>query len=99
MLDIRIIILNYKRPKNVHRLINVYKDKFPITVINNNSDEKFPYVGQPVDVINNDKNYFCMERWVRCFEYSEPFKFILDDDILVHPEDIIKMRKLNQTMI
>ena len=81
MLDIRIIILNYKRPKNVHKLINVYKDKFPITVINNNPDEKFPYVGQPVDVINNDKNYFCMERWVRCYEYSEPFKFILDDHI------------------
>ena len=40
-----------------------------------------------------------MERWVRCFEYSEPFKFIIDDDILVHPEDIIKMRKIEPTMV
>ena len=30
---------------------------------------------------------------------EEPFKFIIDDDILVHPNDIIKMRKLNQTMV
>ena len=30
---------------------------------------------------------------------EEPFKFIIDDDILVHPEDIIKMQKLNETMV
>ena len=53
---IRIIILNYKRPENVHRIIDVYKGLFPITVINNNPNEFFPYVGQPVDVINNHKN-------------------------------------------
>lgn len=99
MHNIRIMILNYKRPENVHKLINIYRDIFPITVINNNPEKQFPYVGQPVDVINNDKNYYCMDRWVRCFEYGEAFKFILDDDILVHPDDIIKMKKLDQTMV
>ena len=60
MLDIRIMVLNYRRPKNVHTIIKSYRDYFPITVINNNPNEMFPYVGQPVDVINNDKNYYCM---------------------------------------
>ena len=96
---IRIIILNYKRPENVHRIIDVYKGLFPITVINNNPNEFFPYVGQPVDVINNHKNYYCMERWHRCYEYSEPFKFLIDDDLIVHPEDILRMATLDQTMV
>lgn len=99
MHDIRIIVLNYKRPNNVHKIISAYRNIFPITVINNNPSKQFPYVGQPVDVINNDKNYYCMERWVRCFEYSESFKFIIDDDLLVHPQDIIKMRALDETMV
>ena len=27
----------------------------PVSVINNNPDEPFPYVGHPIDVINNEK--------------------------------------------
>lgn len=99
MPDVRIIVLNFKRPHNVFKIISAYKNIFPITVINNNPDKPFPYIGQPIDVINNDKNYYCMERWVRCYEYEEPFKFIIDDDILVHPNDILKMQKLNETMV
>ena len=99
MHDISVIVLNYKRPNNVHTIINAYKDYYPITVINNNPNDPFPYVGQPVDVINNDKNYYCMERWLRCFEYSEPYKLILDDDILIDTQSIMKMRKKRQTIV
>jgi len=99
MPDIRVIVLNYKRPENVFKIISAYKNVFPITVINNNPSEPFPFYGQPVDVINNHKNYYCMERWIRCFEYSEPFKFIIDDDLIVHPEDILRMKTLDQTIV
>ena len=40
-----------------------------------------------------------MERWHRCYEYSEPFKFLIDDDLIVHPEDILRMATLDQTMV
>ena len=97
--DIRIIVLNYKRPKNINTIINTYKDHFPITVVNNNPNEPFPYVGQPVEVINNDKNYYCMERWVRCYDYPEKYKLVLDDDILIDKRTILRMRKKRQVMI
>ena len=97
--DIRVIVLNYKRPANVHKIINAYKGIFPVSIVNNNPEEPFPYLGHPIDVINNDKNYFCMERWVRCFDYDEPFKFVVDDDLLVSPRSILNMRKKRQHAI
>ena len=99
MPDLRIMVLNYKRPSNVNTIINAYKNYYPITVINNNPAAPFPYVGQPVDVINNEKNYYCMERWIRCYEYPEPYKLILDDDILIDTKTIHKMREKIQTII
>lgn len=99
MPDIRIMVLNYKRPENVHKIIKAYRDQYPITVINNNPTEPFPYIGQPVDVINNNKNYYCMERWIRCFDYPEDYKLVLDDDLLVDPHTILRMRKKRQTIV
>jgi hypothetical protein len=96
MHDIRVIVLNYKRPENVQKIIDAYKNIFPVTVINNNPDQPFPYLGQPIDVINNEENFYCMERWVRCFDYDEPYKFVLDDDLIVDPSSIIRMRKKRQ---
>ena len=57
MHDIRVIVLNYKRPKNVQKIIDTYRNIFPVSVINNNPDKVFPYLGQPIDVITNEKNY------------------------------------------
>jgi hypothetical protein len=96
---LRVVILNYKRPDNVHKIISAYKDKFPITVINNNPSEHFPVLGGDIDVINNDTNYKCMERWLRCYEYPEPYKLVLDDDLLPSIDTIKRMYKKNEPMV
>ncbi len=93
---LRLIILNYKRPDNVKKIVFSLKKIFPkITIINNNPEYFLPYYGNGVDVINNQRNFFCMERWIRCFEYSEEFKLIIDDDILPSPQLIKNMVKSN----
>lgn len=93
---LRLIILNYKRPDNVKKIVFSLKKIFPkITIINNNPDYTLPYYGNGVDVINNRRNFFCMERWIRCFEYPEEFKLIIDDDILPSPQLIKNMVKSN----
>lgn len=99
MHDIRVIVLNYARPGNVQKIIDTYKGIFPISVINNNPNAPFPYLGHPIDVINNEENWHCMERWIRCFDYDEPYKFILDDDMIVDPKSILRMRKKRQYMV
>ena len=96
---LRVVVLNYKRPDNVNKILLAYKDKFPITVINNNPSEPFPVVGGTVDVINNDTNYKCMERWLRCYEYPEPYKLVLDDDLLPSIDTIKRMYKKNEPMV
>ena len=91
MANIRLIVLNYKRPRNISTIISTYKKLLTLTVVNNNPDNPFPYIGNGVDVINNEKNWLCMERWVRCFDYDEPYKLIIDDDLLPHPSLVKKM--------
>ena len=93
---LRLVILNYKRPDNVKKIVFSLKKIFPkITIINNNPEYSLPYYGNGVDVINNQRNFFCMERWIRCFEYPEEFKLIIDDDILPSPQLIKNMIKSN----
>ena len=93
---LRLIILNYKRPDNVKKIVFSLKKIFPkITIINNNPEYSLPYYGNGVDVINNQRNFFWMERWIRCFEYPEEFKLIIDDDILPSPQLIKNMLKSN----
>jgi len=93
---LRLVILNYKRPDNVKKIVFSLKKIFPkITIINNNPEYSLPYYGNGVDVINNQRNFFCMERWIRCFEYPEEFKLIIDDDILPSPKLVKNMLKSN----
>jgi hypothetical protein len=96
---LRVMVLNYKRPDNVRKIIAAYKNKFPITIINNNPSDPFPITGSTVDVINNDTNYKCMERWIRCFEYDEPYKLVLDDDLLPSIDTIKRMYNKNEAMV
>ena len=82
---LRLVILNYKRPDNVKKIVFSLKKIFPkITIINNNPEYSLPYYGNGV-----------MERWIRCFEYPEEFKLIIDDDILPSPQLIKNMLKSN----
>ena len=101
---VRLIILNYKRPDNVLKIVKAFEGFYPITIINNNPDEHIQLPGidiksgknyKTIDIINNKSNLKCMERWVRCFQYPEKFKLILDDDILPHKKLIDKMLELD----
>lgn len=94
---LRIIILNYKRPKNVKAICDALHKNFKITVINNNSNETFSH--PKVEVINNTKNGYCIERWIRCFDYPEEYKLLIDDDLLPHPLLIKKMYDMKQDIV
>jgi len=105
---VRLIILNYKRPDNVLKIVKAFEGVYPITIINNNPDEHIQLPGidvksgknyKPIDIINNKNNLKCMERWVRCFQYPEKFKLILDDDILPHKKLIDKMLELDAPIV
>ncbi len=89
--QVRIVILCYKRWGNVNAIVKALHKFYPITVINNLAGHT--YSNEYAEVINNDKNNFCMERWIRCFEYPEPYKVVLDDDIVINPRTIEKLIK------
>lgn len=95
---LRIIILNYKRPDNVRAICDAFHKYFPITVINNNPGIKLSYNSKNITVINNSKNKMCIERWLQCYNFSEEYKLILDDDLLPSPLLIKKMLNLKQTI-
>ena len=94
---LRIILLNFKRPHNVKAICDALYKNFKITVINNNPNDIFAH--SKVDVVNNAKNKYCIERWVRCFDYPEEYKLILDDDLLPHPLLIKKMYDMQEDMV
>jgi hypothetical protein len=96
---LRIIVLNYKRPDNVRAICDAFHRTVPITVINNNPYETFEYRSRKVTVINNDSNKYCIERWLQCYNYTEPFKLILDDDLVPSPLLIQKLKRRNQPLI
>lgn len=96
---LRIIVLNYKRPENVRAICDAFHRSLPITVINNNPQQPFDYRSRKVEVINNEENKYCIERWLRCYDYPEPYKLILDDDLVPSPLLIQKLRKRNQPLI
>ena len=89
--QVRIVILCYKRWGNVNAIVKALHKFYPITVLNNLAGHT--YSNEYAEVINNDKNNFCMERWIRCFEYPEPYKVVLDDDIVINPRTIEKLIK------
>jgi hypothetical protein len=88
--DIRLIILNYKRPDNVFYLINKFKDKMPILIVNNNPDFYFPKT-EGAEILNNHRNMYCIERWYYATYSNYKYSIILDDDIDPSFDCIIKM--------
>ena len=45
MPTVRLIILNYKRPNNVLKIIKAFEGFYPITIINNNPDQHIQLPG------------------------------------------------------
>lgn len=96
---LRIIILNYKRPENVKAICDAFHRSVPITVINNNPYKAFGYRSRKVNIINNTENKMCIERWLHCYDYPEPYKLVLDDDLLPSPLLIQKLKSRNAPLI
>jgi len=96
---LRIIVLNYKRPENVDAICKALHKNFPITVVNNNPNTAYTSKYKNVTVVQNNKNMFCMDRWIKCYDYPEKFKLILDDDFLPSPLLIKKMMLLNTPIV
>ena len=93
---IRVIILCYKRWGNVNAIVKALHKYFPITVINNL--ENHEYTNENAEVMNNEVNHYCMIRWIKSAIYPEPFKLVLDDDILLSPKSIKKLCEQNHNM-
>lgn len=100
MPTVRIIILNYKRPENVLRIVKAFEGYYPITIINNNPCESIRLPGidlksgknyKTIEILNNKTNLRCMDRWVKCYQYPEDIKLVLDDDILPSKNLVDKM--------
>lgn len=96
---LRIIVLNYKRPENVKAICDTFHRSLPITVINNNPQQPFEYRSRNVTIINNPKNCYCIERWLRCYDYPEAYKLILDDDLLPSPLLVQKLRQRDAPIV
>lgn len=78
--DTVLIILSYKRPRNIALLVTKFRHKIPILVINNNPEVTLkPSDG--VAVINNKENHWCIERWKIAKDLNFKYAILLDDDI------------------
>ena len=88
--DVVLIILNYKRPRNVAKLIYKFKDILPIVIINNNPESKIRDI-PGITVINNLENRWCIERWRVAKDLNYRYAILLDDDIDPSIECIIKL--------
>lgn len=96
---LRIIVLNYKRPDNVRAICDTFHRSVPITVVNNNPSLTFDYRSRNVEIVNNDTNKYCIDRWIKCYNYPEPYKLILDDDLLPSPLLVRKLVQRDQPII
>ena len=94
---IRVIVLCYRRWGNVDAIVKALYKYFPITVINNLPNHE--YVNENAEVLNNEQNRYCMTRWIKSAIYPEPFKLVLDDDILLSVKSIKKLYEQKRNMI
>ena len=108
MPTVRVIVLNYKRPENVLQIVKAFEGFFPITIINNNPNESIRLPGidpksdknyKTIEIINNNDNLYCMDRWLRCYQFCEEYKLILDDDILPHINLVTEMLSRKEPIV
>ena len=68
-------------------------------MVNNNPEEMFPYLSYPVDVINNERIWWCLKRWHRCLDHAVKFTFTIDDDILPHASLVKRLYEKNLPIV
>jgi len=76
------LLLNWKRPKNLIRSIDVLREMdVEILLWNNNPDDKTKF---DVDMqINADQNQYCWVRWGMSRFATTDYVFTLDDDLMI----------------
>ena len=94
-----IILLNYKRPKNINLILDVFKQQKDfrpyVILINNNSECKTFENDKRVDwYLCNNKNKGCLMRWVIAQMCNCKYIIFMDDDLL--PNSNLFLKKIDE---
>lgn len=85
------LLLNWKRPDNLVKIINSLKSQsvsVEIFLWNNNIEDNNKY---NVDLqINSDKNLMCLPRWFMGTYASSEYIFSLDDDLIFNDSNVVE---------
>lgn len=84
------LILNWKRSKNVHKIIEVLRDQTikPKIFVWDNSNSKENFNADVV--IKSSKNFICWPRWIMTALTDTRFIFTHDDDFFFVKRDVIE---------
>lgn len=89
---ITIVLLNYKRPKNIPIILDAIKNqtvKSTVFLWNNGSENvQSPLIDR---YVQSDENVGCMARWKMAKEATTPFVMSLDDDVNFNRKDVLKI--------
>lgn len=94
--DTTLLITNYKRPQNVLKIIERFKDIMPIEILNNNPAYVISKIFNVKKIYNNKKNRYCFDRWNRARFCKTEYVCLLDDDVLPYIRTILDMRKISR---
>ena len=92
---ISVVMLHWKRPENVHRLIATYslmKSVGEIFLVNNNPDFRLACHLPKVTVVNANKDLGLFSRFAMGALASFPMVLIVDDDLFVPEETLLKLK-------
>jgi len=88
---ITIVLLNYKRPKNIPIILDAIKNqtvKSTVFLWNNGSENvQSPLIDR---YVQSDENVGCMARWKMAKEATTPFVMSLDDDVNFNRKDVLE---------
>jgi glycosyltransferase involved in cell wall biosynthesis len=88
---ITVILLNWKRPENLKKIIKSLRSQtIPVEIFlwNNNKDDTFQY---EVDLqINSSKNLKCWARWFLINYSDNEYVCVMDDDLIMDDHNVLK---------
>lgn len=90
MPEVTAILLNWKRPENLHKVIkSIRSQSIDIDIwLWDNSNKNEPF---DVDLrINSSKNLKCFPRWCLASMINTKYFFVIDDDLLINDKHVIK---------